>query len=293
MSLNFQDKGSASLQRVLLVVLLVASVALLTLYVREGDQGPIHSAQAAVEGVFAPVRSAGGAVGAVVEGAGEQAADASASEETLSTLRERNAELTQLLTQTEEYRLEAERLQELLNLKNQYDVEGVSGRVIGRSTDAWNQTVTIDVGSDQGVETGLTVMGPTGVIGQVVSTSAGSSTVRLLSDPQSGAAALVQSSRAEGVVRGSLSGLLYLENIDADVALSVGDVVLTSGLGGSYTKGLLIGTIVRIDGNSSDATRRVVVSPNESASSLEEVMVVTSAATSSPSGAAGEGGDAS
>jgi rod shape-determining protein MreC len=85
---------------------------------------------------------------------------------------------------------------------------------------------------------------------------------------------MVQSSRAEGIVRGSLSGLLYLENIEADVKLSVGDVVITSGLGGSYVKGLLIGTIVRVEGNSVDGTRTVVVSPNDSTSLLEEAIVV-------------------
>ena len=78
-------------------------------------------------------------------------------------------------------------------------------------------------------------------------------------------------------LRGSLSGVLYLENIGADVPLSIGDVVLTSGLGGSYVSGLLIGTIVRIEGNEADGVRTVVVAPNEQTSSLEEVMVVFSA----------------
>ena len=289
------------MQRVLLVVLVVVSVACMTLYAREGESGPLHSVQGVFAGIAAPLKSAGSVVGAAADGAGTAAQDATASEETLSALRERNAELTQLLTQAEEYRLEVERLQGLLDLKDTYDIDGVSGRVIGRSTDAWNQRVTIDVGTSDGVEVGLTVMGPTGVIGQVVSASAGSSEVRLLTDPQSGAAAVVQSSRAEGVVRGSLSGLLYLENVAADVTLNVGDVVLTSGLGGSYTKGLLIGTIVRVDGNANDGTRRVIVSPNEQATTFEEVVVVKSAASDSSSGSSsgsdgnggtsGEGGE--
>ena len=130
-------------------------------------------------------------------------------------------------------------------------------------------------------------MGPAGVVGQVVSASPGSAVVRLLTDPQSGAAAMVQSSRAEGVVRGSLNGLMYLENVGDDVSVNVGDVVLTSGLGGSYTKGLLIGTVVRVDGSTTDATRKIIVSPNETASSFEEVIVVTSAASDGSSGSSG------
>ncbi len=291
MALNFQNKKPASVQRVLLVVFLVLSIACLTVYSREGASGPLHAVQNAVAGAVAPLKVVGAAAGSGVEGARDAVDDATASEDTLTALRDRNAELTELVTQAEEYRQEAERLESLLGLSDTYQIDGIGARVIGRSTDAWNQTVTIDAGSDAGVEAGLTVMGPSGVIGQVVSTSAGSSTVRLLTDPQSGAAAVVQSSRAEGVVRGSLNGLLYLENIEADVVLNVGDVVLTSGLGGSYTRGLLIGTIVRVDGSANDGTRRVIVAPNEEASSFEEVIVVKSAAAggTSDDGASNDG----
>lgn len=291
MALNFQERKPASVQRVVLIVLVVVSIACMTVYCREGESGPLHTVQNVVSGIVAPVESVGASAGAALEDASNAVDDATASDETLTALRERNAELTELVTQAEEYRQEAQRLQGLLDLSDTYDIDGVAARVIGRSTDAWNQTVTIDAGSDAGVEAGLTVMGPSGVVGQVISVSAGSSTVRLLTDPQSGAAAMVQSSRAEGVVRGSLSGVLYLENVDADVVLNVGDVVLTSGMGGSYTRGLLIGTVVRIDGNANDATRRVVVAPNEEASSFEEVIVVKSAdsADSSSDGSSSDG----
>ena len=289
MALSFQNQGSALARRVLLVVFLVVSLAAMTVYAREGSDGVLHRAQAAVAGAVAPLRAAGAAADAAVDGAVDAAADAGADEGTLSALREQNEQLRQALAQGEEYRLEAQRLQELLNLKDAYKLEGTAARVIGRSTDAWNQTVTIDAGSDAGVETGMTVMGPTGVAGQVVATAPGSSTVRLLSDPASGAAALIQSSRAEGIVRGSLDGLLYLENIGADVTVSVGDVVLTSGLGGSYVRGLLIGTVARVDGAAGDATRRIVVAPGESIRALEEVFVVSKA----DSPAAGDGGSPS
>ena len=155
--------------------------------------------------------------------------------------------------------------------------------------------MTLDVGSASGVEAGLTVVGATGVVGQVISAMPGSCVVRLLTDPQSGAAALVQASRAEGVVRGSLAGVLYLENTAADASLNVGDMVLTSGLGGSYARGLLIGTIVRIDGTAGDASRKVVVAPNDTAAPLEELTVVLSAKASAGAegGSGAEGGDAS
>ena len=273
MSLNFQNRNGASANRVLLIVLLVVSLVMATVYSREGESGPLHAIQGAVGSISAPLKFVGASASSGMSDAQDALTDASADDATLSQLREQNAELRELVAQTEEYRQEVERLEGLLDLKESSGAEGIGGRIIGRNTDAWNQTVTIDVGTSSGVSTGLT--------GQVVSAQASSSTVRLLGDPRSGAAALIQSSRAEGVVRGSLDGLLYLENIDSDVQVSVGDVVLTSGLGGSYTRGLLIGTVVKIEGAQNDASRRIVVSPNDAATSLEEVLVVTSASESS------------
>ena len=189
-------------------------------------------------------------------------------------MRERNAERRELLAQADEYKQEAQRLQQLLKLKDEYDIEGVGARVIGNPDQAWDQSVTIDKGSADGVQTGLTVMGTSGVIGQVFEVSEHTSRVRLLTDSNSGAAAMVQSSRAEGIVRGSLEGLLYLEDLDADAVVNPGDVVVTSGLGGSYTRGLIIGRVVKVDASQGDATRRVVVSPNDTTGTLEEVLVV-------------------
>lgn len=278
MALNFQN-NEASSGRVSFIIALAVSLVCLGVYAAEGANGPIHRIQAVFEGMAAPLQQASAPLGAAVEEAEQGGEDQKADEGTLAALREQNEQLTQQLTTAEEQRLENERLRNLLNLRDTYEIQGVAARVIGRSTDAWNQDITLDAGSNQGVESGLTVMGPTGVIGQVISTAANSCRVRLLTDPQSGAAAMVQSSRAEGIVRGSLDGLLYLENISADVNIQVGDVVLTSGLGGSYTRGLLIGTVARVEGSAGNDSRRIVVAPNGSVELLQEALVVFSAAS--------------
>lgn len=278
MAFNGQQKRQAPFKQALIAILLVLSLVMAVLYSREGEGGVLHTLQGAAHTISTPFQLVGTGIGSVAENVGEQVENATADESTLSALRERNRELTNLLTQAEEYRQRVEQLEDLLDMKNSSSVETVGGSVIGRSTEAWNQTVTINVGEADGVDTGLTVMGPYGVLGQVISTTSNSSVVRLLTDPQSGAAAIIQSSRVEGVVRGSLDGLLYLENVDADETVNVGDVVLTSGMGGSYTSGLLIGTVVKVDGAAGDATRRIVVSPNNGTEAIEEVLVVLSSA---------------
>ena len=274
MALNFQQSGSASAKRVLLVVLLVISLALATLYAREGEDGPLHAVQGAVAVAVGPFKFVGAAAGAGASSVGEGVENLTADESTLSGLRESNEELRRRLAEADEYKQEAERLEGLLDLKQSYDIDGVAARVVGKSVEAYNQTVTLDVGRDDGVESGMTVMGATGVVGQVKSTDARTCEVRLLTDQNSGAAAIIQSNRGEGIVRGSLEGLLYLENVDEANWPVVGDVIVTSGLGGSYVRGLIIGTVVRVDAAAGNATGRIVVKPNDTAESLSEVLVV-------------------
>lgn len=294
MAFHVQNNGGAFKSRVLLVVLLVVSIALVTAYSREGDSGLLHTVQDAVAEAFLPLKIVGGGVSSGVEAAGDAISDATADENTLSGLRESNSQLRALVAQAEEYRQEAQRLQELLDMKDRYDIEGVSARIIGKSATAWNQTITIDAGKADGVEAGMTVMASTGVVGQVASVSEHSCDVRLITDSQSGAAAMVQSSRSEGIVRGSLEGLLYLQDLAEDAQVAVGDVVITSGLGGSYVSGLMIGTVVRVDAGQSGAPSTVVVSPNADPDMLEEVTVVFSIGSSDGDGqgdASDEGGD--
>ena len=264
------------MRRVLLIGLIVASVVMMTVYGREGETGPLHTLQSAVSGAVSPLRIVGGSIESATSTVGDTVDNITADQNTLSGLREYNEQLVQQYSQMEEYKQEAQRLQKLLDLKDTYQIEGTGARVIGRSSEAWSQTVIINKGSDDGVSTGQTVMGTSGVVGQIVSTSSHTATVRLLTDPQSGAAAMVQSSRAEGILRGSLVGLLYLEDLDADAEVNVGDVVVTSGLGGSYARGLIIGTVVKVDAQQGDTSRRAVVSPNDAISTLEDVLVVSS-----------------
>ncbi len=261
---------------VAVVVCLAVSVVCMTIYMREDTGGPLHGLQGAVSEMASPLSLAGAAVSSGTSAVGTSLEDMTVDKNSLSSLKDYNAELLEQYTQMEEYRQEAERLQELLDLKESADVNGVGARVIGKSTNAWDQTITINKGTNDDVQTGLTVMSASGVIGQVVQVSGGTAAVRLLTDPQSGAAAMIQSNREEGVVRGSLEGVLYLEDLDVNADVEVGDTVVTSGLGGSYRSGLIIGAVAKVDDQQGDAMRRIVVTQNDTSVALEEVLVVYS-----------------
>ncbi len=283
-----QSSGFSLTRNVLLAALLVISLALAAVYGNEGADGPLHSAQSGIMGATGQVASVGAGVGAATETAGGALSDATANPTTLSGLREQNEELRQLLAEAEEYRQEVDRLRGLLDMKQVSGVTGVVAHVVGRSTNAWDQSITIDMGTAEGVVSGMTVMGSTGVLGQVSRAAEHTSTVRLLTDPDSGAAVMVQSSRANGIVRGSLNGLLYLEDVAEDQLPAVGDVIVTSGLGGSYERGLIVGSVVSV-GDATTGVGDIIINPNDSAEMLEEVIVVQKAPNALPSAAPANG----
>lgn len=273
----FGQGSTGERSAIVLTVLLILSLASVTLYVREGEGGIIHNIQQNFSGLAAPLKAVSGAVTAGEESIAERITDAQADPNSIVSLREQNEQLRSTIAQLEEYRQEAIRLEGLLEMRTTYSAQGIPGRILSRSLDAWNRIVTINVGEADGVRAGYPVMGPSGLIGQVVSTTDTTADIRLLTDPQSGVAVIIQSSREEGIVHGSLEGLLYLEDLGDEVSVKPGDVLLTSGLGGGYFRGIMVGTVLKVEGEAGATTRKIIVEPNGGAGSvLEEVYVVTS-----------------
>lgn len=290
---SYNKKSIAPSGVVLLIVLLAVSVVCASVYGREGQSGPLHNVQNVAGMVASPVQFLGVGVAFAEEAAGDAIENATADNASYTALQEENAQLKSQLVQAEEYRLEAQRLQGLLDLSDQYGLEGVTGRVIGRNPDSWDRVVTVDVGSNKGVELGLPVMGSSGLIGQVIEVSPLTSKVRLIDDPQSGVAVYIQSSRAEGVVKGSVDGLLYLEYVDSSVEVNVGDVLVTSGIGGSYLRGMQLGTVSAVRSSAGTSDRTIIVAPLAAADPLEEVTVVTSVGAPMDEGSNADGSSSS
>ncbi|WP_251198123.1 rod shape-determining protein MreC [Anaerotardibacter muris] len=260
--------------RTLLVVLLVVSLILFVAYAREGNDGPLHSLQNTTSGMVTPLTAVGTTVGSLAVSGTMSVEDLTAGDAAYNQLKENNARLSQMVVELEEYRQEAARLEAIIGLADAYGFTSVAARVVGYSTDSYNRSITLDAGSAAGIKTGMPVMGATGVIGQVVSTTPATCNVRLLTDPQSGVSVLIQSSRAEGILRGSVEGTLYLEGIEDTVEVKEGDVVITSGLGGGYYRGLVVGMITKIEQRPGSLSRTIVVTPNASFNNISEALVV-------------------
>lgn len=278
MALNLNDKripfGGQFNSTMLLVLLLVISLVLVVVYAREGEEGPLHTIQDSTSALSSPLSSIGAASSSLAASATASLEDLTADGQTMNQLQESNATLSQMVVELEEYRQEANRLESLIGLHDAYGFTSVAARVTGYSSDSYNRIITIDVGSASGVTEGLPVMGTTGVVGQVISVSTYSSQVRLLNDAQSGVAVMLQSSRSEGILSGSVEGVLYLKGVDEGVEVTEGEAVITSGLGGGYFRGLVIGTVSKVEQRQGDATRTIVITPNASFGNISEVLVV-------------------
>ena len=260
----------------LLVIFVIASLVIITAYAREGSRGPVHALRGVVQTVASPFQLVGSQIEKPFAAIDAFFTNASADSATLSELSDENSRLTAQLAQMNEYANENARLASLVGLTDAYDLSGVAARVVATSSDDWSDTITIDKGSSSGIKVDLPVVTGGGVVGQVVSVSATTSVVRLVTDPEMGISAMLQNSRAVGVLTGSVDGSLSLTYVSSDTDVLVGEIVVTSGLGGVYPKGLPIGVVTTTTPSSSGQYREITVRPIWPSQHYEEVYVVTS-----------------
>ena len=170
---------------------------------------------------------------------------------------------------------ETHNLQQLLELREHVEPETLSARVIAADATPWFRTLTIDRGASDGIRSDLAVIAPKGVVGRVIGLPGPrAAKVQLLIDRNAAAGALIERTRAVGVVMGnddeSSLRLEYVSNLE-DV--KVGDVVVTAGIDGIYPKGFVIGTIDHVE-LGSGLYKRIRVDPVVEFSQLEDVLVV-------------------
>lgn len=151
----------------------------------------------------------------------------------------------------------------------------LAAAVIVREPAPGRRGVVIDRGALDGVRAGQAVLGPGAIlVGVVVETQDRRSRVRLLDDPRSAVAAVVQQSRTAGALAGTTDGL-RLEFVANGAAIAPGDLVLSSPIGGQLSAGLLIGRVGSVDARAEDLFETVVVEPLTDYNRLEHVLVVT------------------
>jgi rod shape-determining protein MreC len=170
---------------------------------------------------------------------------------------------------------QARRLQALLGFKEQFISKTLPAQVIGSSGSEQSRVIYIDKGTRDGIKPDMAVITSEGVVGKVLRVSNRStSQVLLINDQTSGVGAILETSRLQGVLRGTALGEIVLEKVMSDESVQPGERVVTSGGDQIFPKGLPVGTVTKVSPGP-DLFLNIRVKPAADVSRLEEVLVIT------------------
>ncbi len=196
--------------------------------------------------------------------------------QTNSQLEQRVAQLEAEVVTLREQAAEVDQLKALLGAaraapENRY----LAAQVIGRDTSPFLHYLILDQGSDAGVRRGMPVVNEKGLVGRITEVSASASKLQLITDPDSVINARIQESRAEGILVGRPTGELEMIYISQDIQITIGEIVVTSGLGGGFPPEILIGRVVSVHRRDYELYQTAIIEPRSDFTRLEMVLIIT------------------
>lgn len=208
----------------------------------------------------------------------QEISEISSLKEENQNLREENSKLKEGERELEVLKSENNTLKDYLNLKNKYaDYNTVPGYVVERTYSNYDKVVVINVGAKDGIDVNMPVISESGLVGHVISVSESSSKVQTIADTGSTVSATISTAQDSILIKGTVNnnGELKASSIPANATILQGDTVVTSGLGGIYPKGILIGTIKDIVNTKNQTDRYANVETATNFNTLQSVLVIT------------------
>jgi len=202
-------------------------------------------------------------------------------QENNTTLTSENQKLLNIIVQLKEAQKENDRLRKLLNLKDNFKFSGLSARVIAKDVSSEFRSIRINRGEDDGIKKDMAVVTQEGVVGRIYRVTPTTSDVVTVLDLFSAVDSIVERSRARGIVEGYNDEMCQLKFVLRTDDIQPGDLLISSGLGGVFPKGIPVGTVAQVYRQTYGITQNVEVVPSVNFNKLEEVMVITEF-TSSP-----------
>jgi rod shape-determining protein MreC len=147
--------------------------------------------------------------------------------------------------------------------------------VIGRDPSPFLHYVIINAGSNEGILPGMPVVTDKGLVGRVDAVISEAARIQLVTDAASAINVRMQVSKTEAMLAGSTTGNLSMDMIPQDANIQVGDVVLTSGLGGNYPANILVGQVISVRKLQSDLFQQAAIQPNVDYNQLQFVLIIT------------------
>jgi rod shape-determining protein MreC len=257
----------------ILAALLLSQVVLMSTYARHPDSEQSVLRIWLVTG-FAPVVRVADAVLSSVKGTGASYVDVRHAREENLELREKVDQLTAERNNALERAAELDRLRTQLALPPRPQYRELAANVISRNASLWFRRLTIDRGTLDGVKRDMPVATAGGIVGRVISVGPNFAMVQVITDKHAGVGAMLQASRAMGEIRGLDNDRCELKNISTSEKVEVGESVVTTGLDRIYPKGLLVGTVERIEADPNAPWHKIVVKPAAPVDRVEHVLVL-------------------
>lgn len=190
-------------------------------------------------------------------------------------LREEIETMKSKLVGQDELTSENNRLRKLLDFKKkQASNRAISAQVIGRDPSNWTNIIFVDKGKDDGIKKYMAVTTDKGLVGRVIEVGSSSAKVMFITDPDSRIGVLVQRTRHDGLLYGTLSRKCQMVYIPLEADIWPGDLIVSSGLGISVPKGLLVGTIEDVFIDKSGLYQSAIIKPAVDLSRVEEVLCI-------------------
>ncbi len=201
--------------------------------------------------------------------------DTAALQQRLSELEAENGSLRAEIVRLRQNENELRIVKGLLGYtSSQTDNTYLPADLLGRSTSPFLNFLIFDKGSDQGVQRGMPVVTDAGLVGRVVEVTSTACKVLPITDPESAVAARLLEAREQGIVVGRLGGGLEMQFITQQTRVQPGEIVLTSGLGGAYPPGIIIGTVAAVQQLTYEVQQRAEVVPAVDYNRLETALIV-------------------
>ncbi len=259
-------------------ICLIAIAALYTLYYNINHPAP-GFIRKTVQGMVSPLESAANIPLKGLTDAWKHYLFLVGLAESNEQLKAENLRLTGELIRSREDERELSRLQQLLGLRKTVNHPMLAARVVGRNPSSIFKLIIINRGENDGLRAGLPVLTSLGVAGRILETSWKSSRVLLIIDENSNIDAILQNSRAHGILQGAASAGCKLKYVVKTADVKVGDVVLSSGMDGIFPKGLPLGVVSYVSRSNADMFQKINIAPFVNSLGMEEVLVIMTTQT--------------
>ncbi|MFH1151081.1 MAG: rod shape-determining protein MreC [Actinomycetota bacterium] len=261
--------------RLILILLIVVCITVLTLYVRESDSGPLHKIQNFFLDLASPISSAFTKIFRPIKDGFVNLWHLPSLSKDRAELQKEVANLRRQSIESKELESQVEDLRNLLQFSEenvQYEYVGVD--VIGQSPDNWQRLMIINKGSSSGVKKYMSVVTDEGLVGRVISVGSRTSVIELITDSRSAIGARDQRSRELGIVEGGNEEIIRYTPMNEEADIKVGDIIETSGLGGTCPPGIAIGRVSEVTKRSGGLTRYIKVKPYARFSKIDKALVI-------------------